>query len=111
MSPLPTSFKGEDAKAGDPVPSGTYAADLRKVEAFDPDSARAAGKNTQAQYPSLRVDWVITDDGEFLGRHIFDNLILAAGKNFMMRRLFDAVSFPDDMELFIENPERPGEGM
>lgn len=102
--PLPQNFAGGDAKVGDPVPAGTYRCELRKIEAFDPDAARAAGKKTDAEHPSLKCDWVIQDEGEFFGRHIFDSLILTAGKNFMLRRFLDAITWPDEKAVF-ENGE------
>jgi len=97
--PLPTNFKGSDAEKGEPIPGGTYRCSLKKIEAFDPDEARAAGKNTTAEHPSLRADWVVQDEGEYFGRHIFDNLILTAGKNFMLRRFLDAIAWPDDKDI------------
>jgi hypothetical protein len=98
--PLPQNLAGGEVKGSDPVPAGTYKCRLAKIEAFDPDEARAQGKKTDAQHASLRPDWVIQDEGEMFGRHIFDNLTLAAGKAFMLRKFLDAIAWPDDKPVF-----------
>jgi hypothetical protein len=98
--PLPQNLAGGEVKGSDPVPAGTYKGRLAKIEAFDPDEARAQGKKTDAQHASLRPDWVIQDEGEMFGRHIFDNLTLAPGKAFMLRKFLDAIAWPDDKPVF-----------
>ena len=100
--PLPQNLAGGEVKGSDPVPAGTYKCRLAKIEAFDPDLARAQGKKTDAQHPSLRADWVVQDEGEMFGRHIFDNLVLTAGKSFMLRKYLDAIGWDDDKPVFAD---------
>jgi len=89
----------KDAKGGEPVPAGTYRLELRKITAVD-----KPGKE-----PRLDVQLVITDDGEYLGRYVFAMLFLAPGKNFMLKKLCDALQLDPEAEIINDAGEFVGQ--
>ena len=100
--PIPTSFKGSDAQKDQPLEAGTYRCRLKEIKAFDPDQARAEGKKTTAKEPSLKAVWVVQDEGDCFGRHLFDSMTLTAGKNFMLRKFLDAIAWDDDKDIITD---------
>lgn len=78
---------------GDLIPDGTYQIRIAQAKYV----AAADGKD--AKYDYVNVDSVITEEGEFLGRHVFQNITLKPGSAFLAGQIEDALEHPEDQEL------------
>lgn len=83
--PVVENLRLGDMAKGDPVPEAVYHARIVKTEER---KSEPSVKNPDP-YPYLNVDYVISGDSpeEFHGRHVFENLTYAPGKNFALRQL------------------------
>jgi hypothetical protein len=81
-----------DMEKGTPVPEGTYNLRIDKAEI---KKAEGADKS-----PYINLMLTITDDGEYLGRKVFDICTLKKGADFKLRQLLtDGLGWADDQPL------------
>lgn len=88
---------GDMAKGGDPVPEAIYHVRIAKTE----EKVSEPNDKNPDPYPYLAVTYVVTGGSpeEYHGRHIFENLTYAPGKNFALRQLAEAVGLSEDDDV------------
>lgn len=102
MAIIEGTRRSEITETNDPIPDGTYRCRIAKVKLVDPSDPSYQG-SAKAAY--LNVDHVITEDGEFLGRHVFNIVTLEGGKRFQLRQLLEAIDYPENDDLDTERME------
>lgn len=103
-------YRPSDMATSSLIKDGTYHLRINKVgyHPFQPaDPSKPISDDNKDKQPYLDVDLVVMDDGDFLGRHVFDYVSLAKGDDWKMRQLCDATDKPEDWEVdtdeFIDN--------
>jgi len=105
-------YKQSDMAADNTVPEATYKLRCNKVTFKEPQedgkTCDVAGeteagiptfvnKKGETVFPYLSLDWVIQDDGETFGRHVFDNYVsLAPGDDWKVRQIMKSLEFSED---------------
>jgi len=78
---------------GELIPDGTYQLRINQAK-FVPVSE---GKDAKFDY--INLDCVVTEEGEYLGRHVFQNVTLKPGGAYIAGQIEEALGFPYDHEL------------
>jgi hypothetical protein len=82
-----SELAGEDL-----LPEGLYAVRINKTEFRE---------SRESKKPMLGVDYIVTDGDEFLGRHIFENLMLEAGQRWKLKQLLQACGISLDSGMTV----------
>lgn len=103
--PILEGLRLGDMAKGDPIPEAVYHVRIAKTEEKTSDPSE---KNPDP-YPYLNVDYVVSGGSpeEYHGRHVFENLTYAPGKNFALRQLATAV-FGENEDLDVLEVIRNG---
>lgn len=108
------NFRPKDMTQDNTVPEATYVLRCNKCTFKEPKDAERSGetetgvptftnKKGETVFPYLSFDFVIQDDGEQFGRHVFDNYVsLAPGDDWKLRQLMTAMEFDEDEALDTE---------
>jgi hypothetical protein len=81
------------------IPAATYRLRVNKCDLFTAEDARAKKADTKITEDNLNMDFVVIDEGERFGRHIFDNLPLGGEFAWRTRQFLDAMEYPSDEDL------------
>lgn len=94
-------YKVSDMATSDPVPEATYHLRIAKVDYANPDDPewKAAHPNSEAKHPGLLFDFVVQDEGDLFGRHVFQNATMKKGGDWLLRQIVEALGKEDDWEL------------
>jgi hypothetical protein len=101
------NYRVADMASSEPIPEATYRLRVKDMIFNDPTNPdwKTAHPNSEAKEPFLNTTLVVMDDTEpktgalVGGRHIFTNLTMAKGKDWLLRQLVEASGKPDDWEL------------
>lgn len=85
------------------IPKGTYRFRVAKVGfkdvAYFEDLAKKNGKENKMKDDVIELDLVVMDEGEFLGRHVFDSLPTSGSFANRLRKFLDAIDYPEEQDL------------
>src|SRR5262245_11193109 len=105
-------YKQKDMATSDPIPEATYRVRVKDEPEYndhtDPEW-RKKHPQSEAKHPGLNCTFVVQDetvpnpeggdDITVLGRHIFTNITMKKGADFMLRQLLEAIGYPEDDDL------------
>src|SRR5262245_3771858 len=97
----------KDMASSDPIPEATYRLRIKEFDFADPGNPewKKENANSKAKHPYLDTTFVVLDEVEaksgavVLGRHLFVNLTMKKGGDWLLRQLVEAAGKPDDWEL------------
>ena len=78
---------------GELIPEGTYALRIHQAKFV----TAAEGKDAKFDY--INLDCVVTEEGDFFGRHIFQNVTLKPAQAFLAAQIEEALGFDELHEL------------
>jgi hypothetical protein len=91
------------------IPEGAYRVRTNKFEFKAPKNSSNRGteldpkyydEKGEQTYPYFSADLIVQDDGEFFGRHVFDNYISTApGDDWKLRQYADGAELPEDEDF------------
>lgn len=96
------AMKKTDLSASSTVPAATYRFRVNKAEINTVEAIREKKPDSRIEDDQLNLDLVVQDEGDFFGRHVFENLSLSGQFSWRARKFLDAIEYPDDEDLDTE---------
>lgn len=104
-----SGYRPKDMSVDNTIPEGAYRVRTNKFEFKAPkdstnkgteDNPKFYNEKGELVYPYFSADLIVQDDGEFFGRHVFDNYITTEpGEDWKLRQYTDAAELPEDEDF------------